>query len=76
VKPHECNDRWRLILADMCWDRDAHDIVADELGDCAWCWKQLAHTAIHLFGNLLALQAQSLEEAAQVAQDEVERLIG
>jgi hypothetical protein len=35
---------WRLILAKVCLDKHAEQIVADEIGDCAGCWRDIADT--------------------------------
>lgn len=33
---------WRLILARLHHDDHAHQLIADEIGECAGCWREIA----------------------------------
>jgi hypothetical protein len=34
---------WRLILAALCLDEHARQILDAEIGDCGHCWREVAH---------------------------------
>lgn len=68
---HECGSdhsrAWRLVLAGLEDNDDAWKFVADEIGDCRRCWEYVARQLTSLFNGRLALQARSLDNAADVA---------
>ena len=39
---HQPGRGWRLVLARLCLDRLAENVLIHELGDCPHCWQQLA----------------------------------
>lgn len=32
---------WRIVLAKLCLDLQAEQIVVDEIGDCVGCWREV-----------------------------------
>jgi hypothetical protein len=46
---------WRMILARLHFDEHARQIVRDELGDCADCWKFIAEFLVDYTGNCLVI---------------------
>jgi hypothetical protein len=59
-----------MTLALLEWNTDAYDRVLDELGDCAHYLRNATNAAVHLHANGFALQAGSLENAADFAARE------
>ena len=46
---------WRLVLSRLHFDDDAHQLVADEVGDCADCWRDIAEQLIDYQANTLVI---------------------
>jgi hypothetical protein len=76
---HICNGQheWRtsrLLLAMFNHDESACQIVEDEIGGCARCWKAMALWAIRLTAGNMALRAKGFAAAADSVADELERV--
>ena len=39
---HNFPRTWRLIMAKLHFDEHARQLVADEIGDCTACWRDIA----------------------------------
>jgi hypothetical protein len=76
---HECGDNWtrvhRMMPALIQWDADAYRYVTDEFGDCPRCLGNALAVAVYLHTNTFALQAGSLEQAAEYVAQELQRLL-
>jgi|HubBroStandDraft_3_1064219.scaffolds.fasta_scaffold20193_2 hypothetical protein len=76
---HECQGNWqrfyRLLLSLLCWDQDAHDRICAEIDGCPVCWSEIAHYAAQQYAGDFSLAAGSLENAAQLIENELTRLI-
>jgi hypothetical protein len=55
---------YRAILARTCYDAEAGQQVADEAGDCADCWRDVALSAIDAAHSLLLRYAPLPEMAS------------
>jgi hypothetical protein len=79
MKPHTCSDNWirvhRMMLALVRWDDEAYKLVMAELGDCPSCLRGALATVLHQHTNNYALQAGSLDKAADYLVGELERLL-
>ena len=42
---------WRLILVKMLRDRNAEQIVTDQVGNCPTCWREIALSLADHFAN-------------------------
>jgi hypothetical protein len=46
---------YAIVLAKLCLDEQAEQIVANRVGDCWQCWKIIAEQlAMHVWGDMLA----------------------
>jgi hypothetical protein len=53
-QPHR--HTWRLVLAKLCLDRHAEQLIADEVNGCADCWRDIAdELAGVVFTDLIGL---------------------
>jgi hypothetical protein len=79
MSKHICSDNWtrvyRLMLALTLWDDIAYRYVMAELGDCPHCLRNALNTCLHQHANNYALQAGSLDNAADYLANELERLL-
>ena len=76
---HQCSDNWtrvhRMMLALVQWDAEAYQFVASEFGECPHCLGNALGIAVYLHTNSYALQAGSLDKAADYLARELQRLL-
>jgi hypothetical protein len=70
----QCALAQRLVLAFLTQDEDAHDMAANEVGDCAGCWRCIAE---YLVAELVLVMDNNLTENGAIArtQDELAWLL-
>jgi hypothetical protein len=64
---HDFSRAWRLVLAGLQDDDEAWAFTRDEIGSCQRCWNHVARQLTSLVAGRLAMQARSLENAADLA---------
>lgn len=79
MKPHECQQAWinvhRLLLADLDWDYESHELVIAQLGDCMFCLKNMVQLYAHFLSGSRYMQADSRDQAIEFAQKELEQCL-
>jgi hypothetical protein len=79
-KPHRCEgpELWtgRMQFALLSGDMPAYDFVVTQVGDCARCWRAVAHWTLNLLAGNRAVAAGGTDAAAGHVLKEIARLTG
>ena len=71
TSPHISSCTWRLVLADVCEDQHAKQLVADEVGASPELWQQVANYAVEIAGTLLITKTSGdFDRATRIAESE------
>jgi hypothetical protein len=77
-KPHRCEgpELWtgRMQFALLSGDMPAYDFVVTQVGDCARCWRAIAHWTLNLLAGNRAAAAGGADAAAGHVLREIARL--
>lgn len=71
MNPNVSSCTWRLILADLHGDEHAKQLIADEIGDSAELWRQVANDVVDVAGTLLISKTNgAVGRATRIAENE------
>jgi hypothetical protein len=77
-KAHRCEgpELWtgRMQFALLSGDMPAYDFVVTQVGDCARCWRAIAHWTLNLLAGNRAVAAGGTDAAAGYVLREIARL--
>lgn len=65
----------RVLLALLSDDSVSYRVVVDEVGTCVHCWTAICHWLLALVAGRDALQAGSVEAAADLVLQDIDRVL-